>query len=90
MHQGTRGLVAQESAPLAARVSTAGILLDRGWGRASQPHAGEDGISCELGTDVDPFMLHLFAALAEKERRLIRQRTKEALREAKGEGRQAR
>jgi hypothetical protein len=27
----------------AARVSTAGILLDRGWGRAPQPHAGEDG-----------------------------------------------
>jgi hypothetical protein len=24
-------------------VSAAGILLDRGWGRALQPHAGEDG-----------------------------------------------
>jgi DNA invertase Pin-like site-specific DNA recombinase len=43
-------------------------------------------ISCELGTDVDPFMLHLFAALAEKERRLISQRTKEALQAAKERG----
>ena len=25
------------------RVSAAGILLDRGWRRASQPHDGEDG-----------------------------------------------
>jgi hypothetical protein len=24
-------------------VSAASILLDRGWGRAPQPHAGEDG-----------------------------------------------
>jgi DNA invertase Pin-like site-specific DNA recombinase len=43
-------------------------------------------ISCELGVDVDPFMLHLFAALAEKERRLISQRTKEALAEARERG----
>ena len=43
-------------------------------------------ISCELGTDVDPFMLHLYAALAEKERRLISQRTKEALQAAKERG----
>jgi hypothetical protein len=28
--------------PPAARVSAAGILLDRGWGRAPQPHTGED------------------------------------------------
>ena len=33
----------------------------------------------ELGRDADPFMLHLFAALAEKERRLISERTKAAL-----------
>jgi DNA invertase Pin-like site-specific DNA recombinase len=43
-------------------------------------------ISCELGADVDPFMLHLYAALAEKERRLISQRTKEALQAAKERG----
>ena len=28
-------------------------------------------IVTELGADVDPFMLHIYAALAEKERRLI-------------------
>jgi DNA invertase Pin-like site-specific DNA recombinase len=33
----------------------------------------------ELGSDADPFMLHLYAALAEKERRLISERTKAAL-----------
>jgi hypothetical protein len=37
------GIVSQEAAPPAARVSAAGILLDRGWGRATQPHTGEDG-----------------------------------------------
>ena len=30
----------------------------------------------ELGADADPFMLHLYAALAEKERRLIGERTR--------------
>src|SRR3981189_2204954 len=32
-------------------------------------------IVAELGRDADPFMLHLYAALAEKERRLIADRT---------------
>jgi DNA invertase Pin-like site-specific DNA recombinase len=36
-------------------------------------------IVAELGRDADPFMLHLYAALAEKERRLIAERTKAAL-----------
>jgi DNA invertase Pin-like site-specific DNA recombinase len=36
-------------------------------------------IVSELGADADPFMLHLYAALAEKERRLISERTKAAL-----------
>jgi len=40
----------------------------------------------ELGVDADPFMLHLFAALAEKERALISRRTKEALAAAKARG----
>jgi DNA invertase Pin-like site-specific DNA recombinase len=40
----------------------------------------------ELGADADPFMLHLFAALAEKERALISQRTKAALAAAKARG----
>lgn len=36
-------------------------------------------IVAELGADTDPFILHLFAALSEKERALISQRTKAAL-----------
>jgi DNA invertase Pin-like site-specific DNA recombinase len=43
-------------------------------------------IVAELGTDADPFMLHLYAALAEKERALISQRTREALKAAKARG----
>jgi DNA invertase Pin-like site-specific DNA recombinase len=40
----------------------------------------------ELGRDADPFMLHLYAALAEKERRLISERTKAALAAKKASG----
>ncbi|WP_201829202.1 recombinase family protein [Microvirga zambiensis] len=40
----------------------------------------------ELGADADPFMLHLYAALAEKERSLIAQRTRDALAVAKARG----
>src|SRR3954452_4096108 len=36
-------------------------------------------IVAELGPDVDPFMLHVYAALAEKERAMISTRTKDAL-----------
>jgi len=43
-------------------------------------------IVAELGTDADPFMLHLYAALAEKERSLIAQRTRDALKAAKARG----
>jgi DNA invertase Pin-like site-specific DNA recombinase len=40
----------------------------------------------ELGPDVDPFVLHLFAALAEKERALISTRTLPAGRRGEREG----
>ena len=40
----------------------------------------------ELGPDVDPFVLHIYAALAEKERRNISIRTKQALAAAKVRG----
>jgi len=43
-------------------------------------------IVAELGADADPFMLHLYAALAEPERRLISQRTKDALAAKKAQG----
>jgi DNA invertase Pin-like site-specific DNA recombinase len=43
-------------------------------------------IVAELGPDVDPFMLHVYAALAEKERALISERTKAALAAAKARG----
>ncbi len=43
-------------------------------------------VVAELGTDADPFMLHLYAALAEKERRLISERTRAALSSRKASG----
>ena len=43
-------------------------------------------IVTELGADVDPFILHLYAALGEKERRLIAARTKAALAVKKAQG----
>src|SRR6476620_8340595 len=43
-------------------------------------------IVAELGVDADPFMLHLYAALAEKERRFISERTRSALAARKAQG----
>ena len=43
-------------------------------------------IVAELGVDTDPFILHLFAALSEKERTLIGSRTKVALAALKAKG----
>jgi DNA invertase Pin-like site-specific DNA recombinase len=40
----------------------------------------------ELGPNVDPFTLHIYAALAEQERRMISRRTAEGLRAAKERG----
>jgi DNA invertase Pin-like site-specific DNA recombinase len=43
-------------------------------------------IVAELGADADPFMLHLYAALAEKERAMISERTRIALAAKKAQG----
>ena len=44
-------------------------------------------VAADLGLDTDPFLLHLYAALAEKERALISQRTKAALARLRASGR---
>src|SRR6202047_5660782 len=43
-------------------------------------------ICADLGSDTDPFLLHIYAAFAEKERRMISIRTKEGLARAKARG----
>src|SRR3954447_11291118 len=43
-------------------------------------------VVAELGADVDPFILHMYASLAQKERELISQRTREALARKKAQG----
>jgi len=43
-------------------------------------------IVAALGADADPFMLHIYAALAEKERHLISDRTRSALAAKKAQG----
>jgi hypothetical protein len=62
------------SAPTAQR-STASIPTSSGGAEVQRVPF----IVAELGVDADPFMLHLYAALAEKERRLIGERTRAAL-----------
>ena len=62
------------------------------WPRITSPRTiaptpeGVPFIVAELGVDADPFMLHLYAALAEKERRLISERTRPALAQRKAQG----
>ena len=43
-------------------------------------------IVAELGADADPFMLHIYAALAEKERGMIAERTRATLAQKKAQG----
>ena len=76
-------LAAALAAAKAARCSVVVSKLDR----LSRDVAFVSGLNAqrvpfivaELGRDADPFMLHLYAALAEKERSLISERTKAAL-----------
>lgn len=44
-------------------------------------------VPCDLGMDVEPFQMHIYAALAQKEREMIGQRTKAALDAIKASGR---
>jgi DNA invertase Pin-like site-specific DNA recombinase len=77
----------QLAAALAAAKAAKGCILVSKLDRLSRDVAFVAGlmaqrvpfIVAELGRDADPFMLHLYAALAEKERRLISERMKAAL-----------
>src|SRR4051812_27138410 len=81
------------AALLAARAAKCAVLVSK-LDRLSRDVAFVAGlmaqrvpfIVAELGRDADPFMLHLYAALAEKERRLISERTKAALAAKKAQG----
>src|ERR1051325_5379412 len=84
----------QLAAALAAAKSTKCSVLVSKLDRLSRDVAFVAGLMAqrvpfmvaELGRDADPFMLHLYAALAEKERRLISERTKAALAAKKAGG----
>jgi DNA invertase Pin-like site-specific DNA recombinase len=43
-------------------------------------------VVAELGADVDPFVMHIYAVLAEKERKMISDRTRAALAQKKAQG----
>jgi hypothetical protein len=47
------GIVSQEAMPAAARVSAAGILLDRGWGKAPQDVKADGEIKITIRKLVD-------------------------------------
>jgi hypothetical protein len=80
--------------PLAAAKTAKCCVVVSKLGRLSRDVAFVSGlmaqrvpfIVAELGRDADPFMLHLYAALAEKERRLISERTRSALAAKKANG----
>ena len=64
----------------------AGSAVSRCRVRGRPDGAARAFIVAELGRDADPFMLHLYAALAERERRLISERTMAALAVKKASG----
>jgi hypothetical protein len=47
------GIVSQEAMPPAARVSAAGILLDRGWGKAPQDLTADGEIKVTIRSMLD-------------------------------------
>lgn len=47
------GIMKSEAHPAAARVSAASALIDRGWGKATQPLSGEDGEAIKLVTRIE-------------------------------------
>src|SRR5215472_2959468 len=77
--------------PVMRNATSAGPELFRGALRRSNlrrinsPACRYPFIVAELGADVDPFMLHIYAALAQKEWALISERTKVRWRRALGE-----
>jgi DNA invertase Pin-like site-specific DNA recombinase len=89
------GFVSSEHRPGLQKGSDLWIVLVAKLDRLSRDVAFISGLMAqrvpfvvaELGTDVDPFMLHIYAAFAEKERALIADRTKNAMQAAKGRGR---
>ena len=61
------GIASAEDAPPAARVAAVTALFDRGWGKALQPHAGDDGNGSiqvvirriiDVGKDEPPLLEH--------------------------------
>jgi DNA invertase Pin-like site-specific DNA recombinase len=81
------------AAPATARKARAAVLVAK-LDRLSRDVAFISGlmvqrvpfIVAELGADCDPFMLHIYAALAEKERGMIAERTRLALAAKKAAG----
>lgn len=56
------GIMNQPDAPTAARVSAATAILDRGWGKPSQPITGEDGEAIQMVTRIELVAAPLKAA----------------------------
>jgi DNA invertase Pin-like site-specific DNA recombinase len=81
-----RQLAAALAAAKAAKCSVVVAKLDRLSRDVALMAQRVPFIVAELGRDADPFMLHLYAALAEKERRLISVRRKAALTVKKAAG----
>ncbi len=42
------GIMNQPKAPAAARIAAANAILDRGWGKPTQPHTDDEGGSVKL------------------------------------------